>query len=80
MIKNKDGSVYRLTSPNPVRKAQKQWSDTPMVLHNFAWEGLTLPDESAPAKPFSSDIKQLNVSADVPVAVMEPPTRETDLI
>ena len=69
-IKNKDGSVYKLTSPNPVRKEQKQWNDTPMVLHNFDWQGLTLPDETAPATSFSSDIKQLNVSS-----VMEPPVK-----
>jgi len=39
-----------------------------MVLHNFDWRGLTLPDETAPAKPFSSDIQELNVTS-----VMEPP-------
>jgi hypothetical protein len=39
-----------------------------MVLHNFDWQGLTLPDETAPAQPFSSDLKQLNVAS-----VMEPP-------
>lgn len=76
VIKNKDGSVYKLTSPNPIRKAQKQWSDTPMVFHNFDWKGLTLPDETAPSKSFTSDIKQLNVSpAELPTAVMEPPAK-----
>lgn len=41
-----------------------------MVLHNFDWQGLTLPDETAPAKSFSSDLKDLNV-----VSVIEPPVK-----
>lgn len=73
-IKNKDGSVYKLTSPNPVRKEQKQWTEAPMVFHNFDWQGLTLPDEAAPATPFSSDLKNLNISA----PVIEPPKVEED--
>lgn len=39
-----------------------------MVLHNFDWRGLTLPDETAPAQPFSSDLQDLNQTS-----VMEPP-------
>tara|TARA_Y100000034_G_C6910429_1_gene424512 strand:- start:24906 stop:25478 length:573 start_codon:yes stop_codon:yes gene_type:complete len=36
-----------------------------MILHNFDWQGLTLPDETAPATQFPSDIKDLNVSAPI---------------
>lgn len=76
-IKNKDESVYRLNSPNPIRKSQNHWGDTPMVLHNFDWQGLTLPDESAPAKPFPSNLKDLNVST--PVLKPSKPLEKSDI-
>ena len=46
-----------------------------MVLHNFDWQGLTLPDETAPAQPFSSDMQDLNVTSvmETPVKTVVPP-------
>ncbi len=34
-LKNKDGSVYRLSGPNPAMKTQSVWSD--FKLHNMKW-------------------------------------------
>lgn len=36
-IKNKDGSDYRLTQPNPLSQKQ-DFSEEEIVLHNFAWK------------------------------------------
>jgi hypothetical protein len=38
VIKNKDGSVYRLSSPNPLVKNQEKWEKNNIILHNLNWE------------------------------------------
>lgn len=50
-----------------------------MIFHNFTWQGLTLPDDSAPAQPFDSGIKEVNqdAPAQAPVAVAEAPVIES---
>jgi hypothetical protein len=35
MLKNKDGSVYRLAGPNPLMNEQEFWQD--FIKHNFNW-------------------------------------------
>jgi hypothetical protein len=42
-LKNKDGSVYRLRSPNPLMKEQKIWE---FRVHNMKWNSEILPDTS----------------------------------
>lgn len=71
-IRDEQGNVYRLTSPNPIRRRQNQWNKTSLVLHNFTWQGLTLPDEST-SQPFSSDIEELNIST---IEEIAPPKKE----
>lgn len=48
VIKNKDGTAYRLQSPNPLSKNQEDWGfgDEQYVLHNCHWE-----DEIADGPP-----------------------------
>lgn len=44
VLKNKDGSVYRLKGPNPLMKEQKTWEE--FRTHNMKWNGEILPDSS----------------------------------
>ena len=50
MLKNKDGTPYRLNSPNPLVKDQV-WDD--LVLHNWEWEYIpkNTPSEKLLEKP-----------------------------
>ena len=45
MIKNKDGSTFKLRGPNPLMKEQDQWEK--FITHNFGWkpEGQIMPEE-----------------------------------
>jgi len=44
-LKNKDGSVYKLKSPNPLtRKQDKAWDAEKIVLHNFKWKETKVDD------------------------------------
>jgi hypothetical protein len=36
MIKNKDGTTFKLKGPNPLMKEQDQWGK--FVIHNFRWK------------------------------------------
>lgn len=36
-LKNKDGTPYRLASPNPVMKTQTLWANEKFILHNMKW-------------------------------------------
>ena len=42
-IKNKDGSVYKLKSPNPIMKSQDVWNN--FTLHNMIFEQTTEEDK-----------------------------------
>ena len=42
-IKNRDGTTFRLSGPNPIMKSQMLWDD--FQLHNFNLSELTLTDE-----------------------------------
>lgn len=54
---NKDGSVYRLSSPNPVMKQQSLWND--FVVHNMTWKHEISEDKRVisplPPKSFVQD-------------------------
>jgi len=52
MLLNKDGSVYRLSGPNPVMKDQKIWAD--FVTHNMKWNPEVGKDNTV-VKPHESD-------------------------
>lgn len=39
VLKNKDGTPYRLASPNPIMKTQTLWGGEKFILHNMKWSG-----------------------------------------
>lgn len=43
-IKNKDGTVYRLSSPNPLMIPQDKWEKADVVLHNMDWDDHLMED------------------------------------
>jgi hypothetical protein len=46
MLKNKDGTPFRLNAPNKLAKNQKIWDKKKIILHNFEWKTATQSDES----------------------------------
>ena len=63
MIKNKDGSVYKLSRPNPVMFQQDFWDDgSKFILHNFTYNEVILHKE--PTKKYQSldDIKPQDIN------------------
>ena len=44
-LRNKDGTPYRLQSPNPVMRTQVLWGSERFVLHNMKWTGETYQDK-----------------------------------
>lgn len=53
-IKNKDGSVYKLRSPNPIMKVQDIWSG--FEVHNMDFQQQTESNSATVAKPQSKKI------------------------
>ena len=53
-LKNKDGSIYKLSSPNPVMKTQELW--TGYTIHNMQWEGEKAEDNNT-INPITSNFK-----------------------
>lgn len=53
-LKNKDGTIYKLSSPNPVMKKQEIWSS--FTLHNMKWKTERYKDLME-LKPATSDFK-----------------------
>lgn len=50
VIKNKDGSVYKINQPNPIMLQQDKWDD--FTLHNMEFEGSVVDNNAIPkAKP-----------------------------
>ena len=47
VIKNKDGSIYRLKEPNPL-VVDQEWDllESDLIFHNFDWASETLADDS----------------------------------
>lgn len=54
MLRNKDGTVYKLAGPNPVMESQNLWNG--YTLHNMAWEEEKAKD-NAQINPISSGIQ-----------------------
>ena len=81
-LKNKDGTVYQLSSPNPLVKSQK-WVEDDLIFHNLEWKTINIPDK-AELLPFVSDFKTPKVekpssqtplvNAKLPKPVIEPVT------
>jgi len=77
-IKNKDGSLYKLTSPNPIRRNQNEWNDdSPIILHNFSWENTKVENNSSVLKPFDSDLSNMVSVVDMPLPKIEIEVEET---
>ena len=60
VIKNKDGSIFKLKGPNPVASKQNHWEDGDFEMHNMEWEEVELPDASE-VKKFNSDFEVKDV-------------------
>lgn len=65
-LKNKDGTPYRLASPNPVMKTQILWGNEKFILHNMKWSGETYQDTMQATQPaktqsFISDLEETKV-------------------
>lgn len=56
VLKNKDGSTYQLTKPNPIMKEQSLWKGEKFILHNMNFISEKTVDERE-IKPFESDIE-----------------------
>jgi hypothetical protein len=50
MIRNKDGTIYRLQEPNPLVKDQEWTKDTLLELENFNWEEELVKDITGKVK------------------------------
>src|SRR5690554_4181580 len=77
-IKNSDGTVYKLSSPNPVMKNQRKWNEIPMTFHNFEWTSITFPDKSTVGKPhkFEEDKVIEDIEKTIEVVVKETPVEK----
>lgn len=82
-IKNKDGTPYRLASPNPVMKTQVLWGSEKFILHNMKWSGEIYQDTIKSEKPtrtqsFLSDLEETKV-IETPVKI-EPKEESTSTV
>ena len=44
-ITRKDGTIYRLRSPNPLGITQVDWNEMELEQVNFDWDSVTIPDD-----------------------------------
>ena len=51
-LRNKDGTVYKLSAPNPAMKSQELWNE--FKVHNMQWEGEKAEDTTT-VNPLASD-------------------------
>lgn len=70
-IKNKDGSVYKLKSPNPIMKSQDLWKD--FTVHNMIFEQ-TVEEDKVKLK------KSSKIKMGTTVVVQEEKIKEKDII
>ena len=59
-IKNKDGSAYKLSTPNPLTKDQdlESLKNNEIVLHNFKWEESNVDDIPEMASVLKKDVEE----------------------
>lgn len=61
-LKNKDGSVYKLSKPNPVGKDQRWWDPDKVVFYNFKWPVITFAETVLPPDPVAPLVEKPAVS------------------
>jgi hypothetical protein len=74
-IKNKDGTVYRLSGPNPLARTQEWTPADKLIFHNFRWEPVSVSaEEITPVRRRESVPVQeeLKVITPEPTPVAEP--------
>jgi len=71
-LKNTDGSVYRLKSPNPLVTASN-FADGKMVLHNMKWQSTIIPDQKTEIQV----VEEPPIPEPVPVAI---PVKEPEQV
>lgn len=54
MLKNKDGTPYKLNAPNPIMKTQEIWEG--FTIHNMKWEGEKVKDNQK-VTPIKTDFE-----------------------
>jgi len=75
-LKRKDGTPYRLNSPNPLGTTQDFWiQEEKIVLHNCEWKPIA--EEPAPKKAIIPDIPPPVNAAPAPKIVEKPPENKT---
>lgn len=81
MIKNKDGTIYKLQSPNPLVKEQVFWADKgEYIVHNLNWQKILIqlqdliPEFEPEEIPVEVKLpeKEINVDVKEPPAVTPP--------
>jgi len=82
-LKNKDGTPYRLASPNPVMKTQVLWGNEKFILHNMKWSGETYQDTMKAEKTekpqsFLSELEESKV-IETPVKVQSKEERTSNI-
>lgn len=74
VIKNKDGTVYKLQEPNPLTKDQ-EWDllESDLVFHNFDWASETIESDPPASSTLNSDFNVSDkVVSDFPEIKLEP--------
>lgn len=73
VIKNKDGTVYKLQEPNPLTKEQ-EWDllESDLVFHNFDWASETIENDASSSTLNSDFNVKDKVVSDFPEIKVEP--------
>lgn len=80
ILKNKDGSVYVLTEPNPLVKNQRSFDPNKLIFHNFKWDDIIYSQVIQKPKeeqrnPINNKIPEIIIESpkvDLPKEINEP--------
>lgn len=81
-LKNRDGSVYKLSSPNPLTQTQKIWdfNKENIVLHNFQWNSETHENTEKPITAITGLIPYVQTIEEAPKLTIEAPVEEMPVL
>lgn len=65
VIKNKDGSVFKLRGPNPVMKSQKKWNVDKLKFINMSQKADIVEDKRNPVEQFKENHNVLNIGEEL---------------
>lgn len=79
VIKNKDGTVYKLQSPNPLTEEQVwEFGEDDYVLHNMNWDADVDEDDAPKVVPKKSVFNATKETQEIPVKAQETPDIEIE--